>query len=62
MIPAGDVVIFDSFGVHRTFITRAMTRERQSADIRVFPVRNAPEFASRWNSWTIRFPLQFELE
>jgi hypothetical protein len=62
VIPAGSVVIFDSFCVHRTFINNAMTRERQSAHIRVFPVRDAPEFARRWNSWAIGFPLQFELE
>jgi hypothetical protein len=61
VIPAGDVVVFDNFCVHRTFITRTMTRERQSADVRVFPVRGAPESARRWNSWTIGFPLQFEL-
>jgi len=60
-IPAGDVIVFDNFCVHRTFITATMTRERQSADLRVFPVRGAPDFARRWNSWTVTFPLQFEL-
>jgi phytanoyl-CoA dioxygenase PhyH len=55
LIPAGDVVIFDSFCVHRTFITTAMTRERQSADVRVFPVRGAPKFARRWKSWSLTF-------
>jgi len=58
----GSVIIFDSFCVHRTFIAPAMTLERQSADLRIFPVRNAPEFARHWNSWTVKFPLQFEWE
>jgi hypothetical protein len=58
VVPAGDAVIFDNFCVHRTFITSTMTRERQSADVRVFPVRGAPEFARHWSSWTVTFPLQ----
>jgi hypothetical protein len=62
MIPAGTVVIFDSFCVHRTFITGDMTRERQSADVRIFPVRGAPEFVRQSKSWSVTFPLQSALQ
>jgi hypothetical protein len=54
-IPAGDVVLFDSFCVHRTYITPTMTRERQSADVRVFPIHNAPKFSNRQESWMFKF-------
>jgi hypothetical protein len=61
VVAAGDAIVFDTFCVHRTYITPGMTRERQSADVRVFPAQNAPSFTRRWNSWTVSFPLDFEL-
>src|SRR5262249_34015771 len=61
-IPAGDVVIFDNFCVHRTHITDAMTRERQSADVRVFPIEGAPQFTRQWDSWALTFPMQVTAE
>jgi hypothetical protein len=62
VVAAGDAIVFDTFCVHRTFITPDMTRERRSADVRVFPMQGAPKFTRRWNSWTVAFPMQFELE
>lgn len=48
---AGDVMVFDGFTVHRTYITTEMTEERQSCDFRVFPVAAVPRYVQQSNGW-----------
>jgi len=53
---AGDVLMFNHFVVHRSHITSDMTRERQSAEIRLFPRSGIPEFVREIGGWGFASP------
>ena len=55
VMSAGDVLVFDHFVVHRTYITRHMTRERQSADVRLFPKESVPSYVELKPGWVLDF-------
>jgi hypothetical protein len=48
---AGDVLVFTHFVLHRTHIVPGMTRQRQSADFRVFPGHSVPEYVTKDGGW-----------
>jgi hypothetical protein len=50
---AGDVLLFDGFTIHRSHITSTMTRERGSADIRVFPRSRPPQMVKQAVGWVM---------
>jgi hypothetical protein len=50
-IMAGDCLVFDNFLIHRTHISPEMTEQRNSADLRVFPVSNIPEYVKQSRGW-----------
>ena len=51
----GDVLLFDGFTVHRSHITSEMHRERNNADVRVFPKSRLPEFGQDVIGWVVDF-------
>jgi len=53
---AGDVLIFNHFVVHRTYITDGMTKERQSVDFRVFPRSRFPAQVLGRRGWLLDIP------
>jgi len=50
-LSAGDVLIFNHFVVHRTYVTDCMTKERQSVDFRVFPQSRVPDYVLTNAGW-----------
>jgi hypothetical protein len=52
-LSAGDVLIFNHFVVHRTYITDGMTKERQSVDFRVFPRSRIPRPVLGTSGWVV---------
>jgi hypothetical protein len=52
-IKAGDCLVFDNFLIHRTAVTPDMTKERQSADIRVFSAQNMPDYVNLYKGWMV---------
>ena len=50
---AGECLIFDNFLVHRTSVTPQMTKERRSADIRVFAANNRPDYVNLYKGWMV---------
>lgn len=55
-LSAGDVLIFNHFVVHRSYVTNEMTQERQSVDFRVFPESQVPKFALADGGWLFVLP------
>ena len=53
---AGDVLVFTHFVLHRTHLVPGMTRERQSADFRVFPAHSAPDYVKKDAGWIFELP------
>jgi hypothetical protein len=53
---AGDVLVFTHFVLHRTHIVPGMTRQRQSADFRVFPGQSVPEYVKKDAGWIFELP------
>jgi hypothetical protein len=49
----GDVLIFDGFTIHRSYVAEHMSKVRTSADIRVFPKHRRPELARSALGWVI---------
>jgi len=50
---AGDVLLFDGFTVHRSYITAGMVRERNNADLRVFPKSRPPDLGRNAFGWAL---------
>jgi hypothetical protein len=48
--------MFSHLVVHRTSVTAAMTRERQSAEFRVFPAGRIPDYVTRSAGWSFELP------
>ncbi len=53
---AGDVLVFTHFVLHRTHIVPGMTRQRQSADFRVFPGHSVPDYVKKDAGWIFELP------
>jgi hypothetical protein len=51
-LSVGDVLVFNHFVVHRSHITEAMTRERQSAEFRIFPLSRLPDYVRQSGGWS----------
>lgn len=49
----GDVLVFDGFAVHRSHIREDMSRERNNADIRVFPKDRLPQLGQEVFGWVL---------
>ena len=50
---AGDLMVFNAFVVHRTYITPEMNVQRQSVDIRVFPKSRLPTYVKSEPYWKV---------
>lgn len=50
---AGDVLLFDGFTVHRSYIAEGMTRERNNADIRVYGRSRRPALERDVIGWVV---------
>jgi hypothetical protein len=56
VLSAGDVLIFNHFVVHRTYVTDGMTKERQSVDFRILPQSRIPNHVLSSGNWLFELP------
>lgn len=49
----GDCLLFDNFTIHRTHITPGMTKQRQSAELRLFPASHVPAYTRLHGGWMV---------